>query len=337
MDILSDIESFGRLFLELLNKQKANREAAILHSHISKAKSYNHWFTEDFVNLRLTQICNFLYSEKFISSYSELLKKNIQKGKYFGISSEEKIPLEEFPILLFLLLSGNSFSYKIFEKSDKLLQFFFELLGKNIQGFKERIDFTVSTIKNAEKFIVTRQKEERAEIKKYYEKKELFYEIRYPSVAVLDGNEQPEDLNLLGKDIFTFFGMGPGNIKKLYLPRGYDLQVLFRALEKWNFLNDHNAYANNCQYYRSVYLLNKISFFDTGFMLFKEDSGMRSPTSVLYYEFFEDKKAILGKLNNSLNVSHIFTLNPVSPKELGFGESLTQLLIPSENFINFLQ
>lgn len=337
MDLLYKIQSFGHSFLELLDKQTTNRKSEILYSHIAKAYHFNHWYTEENVLLRLQQICKFLISEQFISTYSIILNNRFKKNRTIGFFSEENIPLEEFPVLLSILLSGNSFLYKTSEKSDKLISFFFELLGKTINDLKQGINFTDGMLKSADTLIITRLKESHSIIKKYLEKKKSFQEVRHQSVAILGGNEDDGTLKLLGKDIFSFYGQGCGNVRKIYIPKSFDLTIFFQAIEGWHSLSDHNTYANNYQYYQSVYLLNRIPHFDNGFLLFKEDKAMRSPTGVMYYEYYEDKSALLETLRHSSNVSVIYTSNPVHKREIMFGESVNQLLLPSENLINFLQ
>jgi len=336
LDILFKIQAFGKLFLDMLNGKKQDKASEILHSLIQNAKNYNHWFTEEAVLLRLNKISDFLISDQFVSAYSSLVKHEFKKNKIYGVYSKENIPLEEFSTLLAILLSGNSFIYKTGEKSDKLITFFFEFLGNSCKELEHCISFTDSTIKIADKYIFTLRNEQNPEVKKYFEKKETLFEIRYQSVAVLDGNEKPEELNLLGHDLFTFFGMGTGNVRKLFVPKGFDLTIFFRAIEEWHSLRDHSSFVNNYQYNKTVYLINNITHFDNGFMLFKEDTAYRAPTGVLFYEYYEDKTALLKILNQSPYLTFIYTANDENSRLRKFGESMNQLLLPSDNIIKFL-
>ncbi len=337
MDILFKIQSVGNLLKELLNKQTNNRDSEKLYSRILEAKSFNHWFTEDAVILRLHQIRNFLTSDEFNSAYSIFTKNKFKKGRIIGVHSEENIPLEEFADLLGILISGNSFIYKTNEKSDKLILYLFELIGKHIPELSQQINFFDGKIKNYDFLFFTQRENANTVLKKYLNKDKSFIEVRHQSVAVLDGNENAEVLKLLGNDVFSFFGMGCGNVRKIYIPKNYDLTIIFKAFEERHSIIDHSAYANNYQYYQSVYLLNCIPHFDNGFLLFKEDTELRSPTGVMYYEYYEDKRVLLETLHDSLNISVIYTSNPVHEKEKMLGESINQLLFPSENLINFLQ
>jgi len=131
--------------------------------------------------------------------------------------------------------------------------------------------------------------------------------------------------------------MGSGSVKKLYLPRGYDLTTFYKSIENWNFLLDHSAYANNYQYYQSVFLINQIPHLDNGFLLLTEDSSYRSPTGVLYYEYYDDKSHLFEMLNNSSNISDIYTSGAAIGHEKMFGDSVNQMLLPSNKLIRFLQ
>jgi hypothetical protein len=237
---------------------------------------------------------------------------------------------------LAVVLSGNSFIYKTNEKSDKLISFFFEVLGNSIKEMKQTINFTDDRIKIADKYIFTHLKDEKPELKKYFAENKTLFEIRYQSVAVLNGNENPEELNLLGEDIFSFFGRGSGNVRKIYIPSGYDLTIFIRAIEEWHFLRDHNAYANNYQYYSTIYLLNNIQYLDNGFLLLKEDDAFIAPIGVLYYEYYENKDALLERLSLSSGISAIYTSCPIHENINKFGESVNQMLVPDDNIKKFL-
>jgi hypothetical protein len=53
---------------------------------------------------------------------------------------------------------------------------------------------------------------------------------------------------------------------------------------------------NNYQYYRSVYLLNRIPHSDNGFLLLKEDENYNSPVGVVYYQYYSSLDQLVQKL-----------------------------------------
>ncbi|MBL0101541.1 MAG: hypothetical protein IPP49_17125 [Saprospiraceae bacterium] len=68
------------------------------------------------------------------------------------------------------------------------------------------------------------------------------------SIAVLTGDETNYELQNLGEDVFSFFGLGCRNVSKVLLPRGYDISKLFVAFEVYADIIHHNKYKNNYDY-----------------------------------------------------------------------------------------
>ena len=54
----------------------------------------------------------------------------------------------------------------------------------------------------------------------------------------------------------------------------------------------HTKYANNYDFNKAVYLVNKENFYDTGYLLLKEERGLSSPVSVLHYEYYDSQTAV---------------------------------------------
>jgi hypothetical protein len=74
---------------------------------------------------------------------------------------------------------------------------------------------------------------------------------------------------------------------------------------------------NNYDFNKAVYLVNREVFYDSGFLLLKEDSKISSPVSVLYYEYYESKDA--AKLQKELLKEKIQCV--VSKHNVPFGKA----------------
>ncbi len=130
-----------------------------------------------------------------------------------------------------------------------------------------------------------------------------YYFGRYPhvirknrnSVAIIYGDETGEELQHLGTDIFSYFGLGCRNISKVYLPRGYDLHTMIKNWDHFSDVIRNNKYANNYEYNMAIYLVNKERFLDTGYLLLKESKGLSSPVSVLYYDYYDSEEKLTGE------------------------------------------
>ena len=60
-----------------------------------------------------------------------------------------------------------------------------------------------------------------------------YYFGKYPSIirknrnsiAIIDGNETEKELEALGTDIFSYFGLGCRNVSKIYVPEDMTLEL----------------------------------------------------------------------------------------------------------------
>jgi hypothetical protein len=81
--------------------------------------------------------------------------------------------------------------------------------------------------------------------------------------------ETEEELKLLGKDIFQYFGLGCRNVSKLFVPEGYKFDKFFEALYEYKDVINNNKYANNYNYNRTLYLMKTEKFLDNNFLKIK--------------------------------------------------------------------
>jgi hypothetical protein len=333
---LQQISDFGEYLRSLVLNPKTDDNAEFLHTEIAKARYYNHWFTDVFVTKRLLSIADFITGKSF-QEFFQKVESVSEKSKFIGISSEEHIPLEEFSSLVTILISGNSFQYKTSDKSDKVLPFIFGLLANQIPEFQTKIKFSPEPLRKVDALFFS-QREKGNETKIQYLKiKESLLDFRPQSVALLSGEETNEEILLLGNDIFNYFGQGAGNVRKIYIPQGYDVRRFFENIENHYPVMEHSPYANNYQYHQSVYLMNRITHLDNGFLLLKEDSGLRAPTGAMYYTYYENYQSLHADLNNNLSVSNIYVSSPKVSKDKAFGDSINQLLLPSNQLIDLLR
>ena len=118
------------------------------------------------------------------------------------------------------------------------------------------------------------------------------------SCAIVSGSETEEDLRLLGKDVFTYFGLGCRNVSKLFLPESFDPVSLIKAWDVYVDIINHHKYHNNYDYQKSILLVNKIPFYDSGFVILHENEKLVSPISVVYLERYKTARALAAKLTS---------------------------------------
>lgn len=254
--------------------------------NIKQAGFKNGWFTEKSVRKALNGICEILNEAdviEFASRYIDDLSK-LKGGKEIGIIMAGNIPAVGFHDFLCVLLSGNTVVTKMSSDDEVLIPAIAQLLISIEDSFKDKIIISSVPRSTYDAVIATGSNNSARYFEQYFGKYPNIIRKSRTSIAVITGDETPEELVGLGKDIFTYFGLGCRNVSKVYLVGDVDITWLIDALVKEVADLDLSKYQNNIDYYRSVYLLNKVKFLETKDFLFKEDEGLNSPISVTFFE-----------------------------------------------------
>lgn len=284
----------------------------------------NGWFTEDNVRNAIAAIASSLNQDLLISWLSKYRKtiSATPQAKNVAVIMAGNIPMVGFHDMLCVLLSGNKFTGKLSSDDKLLLPYIAKILIAIEPKFANYIEFTEGQLKNIDAVIATGSNNSARYFEYYFGKYPHIIRKNRNSVAVLSGMESKEDLKLLGKDIFQYFGLGCRNVSKLFVPRGYKFDTLYESIFDFQYVVNNNKYGNNYDYNRTVYLMgNNESLLDNNFLLLKEDSSYSSPIGVLFYEFYDDIHILNQQLQNEKDqiqciVSTISEINSVIP----FGE-----------------
>ena len=303
--------------LKLLNNKYYNS----FNDLIVKLHNYNPWFTEE--NIRelinsLVILLNKASLEKWLSKYSIHAKP----AKKIGLVLAGNIPLVGFHDFLSVLITGNIFIGKLSSKDNKIFPFIKKLLSEINNEFEQLIYFTEEKLENIDAVIATGSDNSARYFNYYFGKYPNIIRKNRNGIAILNGKETKSELEKLGKDIFQYFGLGCRNVSKLLVPEKYDYNNLFMAIEKYQHLYNNNKYANNVDYNRSIYLMNKTPHLDNGFLLLKEATSLTSPIGVVHYSFYSAKNEINSYIADNTDkiqciVSHISSIKNVIP----FGQS----------------
>jgi hypothetical protein len=256
-----------------------------------RVQNGNSWFTEDYINSALEGIVIFLQKEnleKWIGAYDIPEKTN---PKSVGVMMAGNIPAVGFHDLLTVLISGNKACVKLSSSDTILMSWLINRLIEINPEFSELISIE-EMLKGKDAYIATGSDNSARYFNYYFGKYPSVIRQNRTSIAVLTGEESPEDLKALGKDIFKYFGLGCRNVSKVYLKSENQLQQLLDNLEGFSFVANHHKYHNNYDYNKSIYLVNTEKHLDNGFLLVKESKELVSPISVLYYEIYESQEAL---------------------------------------------
>ena len=115
--------------------------------------------------------------------------------------------------------------------------------------------------------------------------------------TLLDGEETEEELRNLAHDIYHYFGRSPRATRKLYVPEGYDFVPLLRILqEESRPIASHNQFLNHLDYQKSIRLMGKQYYMDSGTFLLVESADTNPPVAVVHYKYYHNEcdKPALG-------------------------------------------
>ncbi len=301
MDIEERIKSFADLGEILSNALKGNHfiYGEEINDLIARQYILNPWFTSENVRLALNAIAAELSSENLIkwTRNYPLLKKNKPPVKA-GVIMAGNIPLAGFHDYLSVLISGNNIIAKTSSKDYELIVKISSILCDINPEFTHKIEFTNGPLLNFDLIIATGSNNSSRYFESYFGKYRNIIRKNRNSVAILTGSETAEELRALGDDIFSYFGLGCRNVSKIFLPEGYDLSNLTQNWGTFASIINHEKYANNYDFNKAVYLVNKEVFHDTGYILLKENVALSSPVSVLYFEYYRSKNDAEQQIKN---------------------------------------
>ncbi|HEY9124638.1 MAG TPA: hypothetical protein PK252_05720 [Bacteroidales bacterium] len=320
MDLLTFINSNCKELLHLLNADEDGWQLPFIES-INKAIHLNRWFDKENILRRLRCTFEYYASDALINDLTA--NEKVIEQKTIGLISEERIPMEEITTILNLINAGNKVIYKKPENYDIVLCSLFEYWQNKAGRELLPIEFTDRPIKGFDTLLITGREPWKGEKRKFFEKHHVIEKTRYNSIGIITDSITNEQFKAMASDIFCYYGLGCGNIRKIYIPEGFAIERIFEAIEPWHNVMLHNAYANNFQYHQSVFLMNKIKHLDNGFILLKEDAASYAPIGILHYQYYSDINK-LKVLIDKENKYQILSNNP----ELGlkFGNADKQLL-----------
>lgn len=298
MSLKERIESFSELG-RLLRESLAGIETGYtneLEKLINGQQLKNPWFTPENVKMAIQAIANELTYENLVNwtdQYPHL--KTQYNSVTVGVVMAGNIPLAGFHDFLSVLITGNNIISKTSSKDSELIVFIGKMLRDINKHLDEKINFPEEILKGFDMVIATGGNNSSRYFEYYFGKYPNIIRKNRNSIAILTGNETREEITGLGIDIFSYFGLGCRNVSKIYIPVGYDLNRLASVWAGWLPIANHNKYANNYDYNKAIFMVNRENFIDTGFVLLKENEGLSSPVAVLYYEFYNSLDDCLEK------------------------------------------
>lgn len=284
---------------------------------LKRSEVENPWFTEESQRFALEQWADLLDEKqlhKWLESYTPA-----SEPKKIGLILAGNLPLVGFHDVISVILSGHIPVIKLSSK-DRL---WIPHLLKLWQTFTPELGFElVEKLDDFDAVIATGSNNTARYLEYYFSKKPNIIRKNRTSVAVLSGEETNEEMERLGKDIFTYFGLGCRNVTRLFIPEEFPLERIFENLIPFQDVINHNKYANNYDYNRAVYLLNQEKFWDNNFVLLRESDDLFSPLSVVNFSRYKTIEEVDDFLKTRENEIQAVVSNlKLSLPYVGFGES----------------
>jgi hypothetical protein len=265
---------------------------------IDEEEKKNPWFTPDNVKKSLYSLgkaLSYENLEKWLAAYP-IPEGPLPDPVDVGVIMAGNIPLVGFHDFLSVIFSGHRLTAKLSTKDDRLLPLLMEVLFSLDHGFSDLVRFEAGPLKNPGAVIATGSNNSSRYFDYYFGKFPNIIRKNRNSTAILDGSETKEELRDLAGDIFSYFGLGCRNVSKIYLPEDYEIAELLDCFQDYAFLAYHHKYANNYEYQRAIQLVNRAPFYDTGFLVVREDASYSSPVGCLHYERYGDREALERRL-----------------------------------------
>jgi hypothetical protein len=277
---------------------------------LKKSEIENPWFTNENHKFALQQWADLLTEENIKDWLKEYSAS--KTSKRVGLILAGNIPLVGLHDVISVVLSNHIPVIKLSSKDRYMIPFLLKKWNEFSEG-NVQFEF-VEKLENFDAVIATGSNNTARYLEYYFKDRLNIIRKNRTSIAVLKGDETDEELQLLAKDIFQYFGLGCRNVTRLFIPQDFLIDRLFENFLNFQEVINHNKYANNYDYNRAVYLLNQDKFWDNNFVMLKEDDKLFSPLSVINfsrYSSLEDVKSFVAENEESIQCI-------VAKEELGF-------------------
>lgn len=277
-----------------LGKWFGSQNEAEFDALCQMAANQNNWFTKDSIRKSFQAWADSLSAEKINHWVQPYTFKS--SGKKVGLVLAGNIPLVGLHDVLSVIISGNIACIKYSSQDTILMKTVLNALVNIEPKIKSQIQ-EVERLNDADAVIATGSDNSARYFKHYFGNHPHVIRQNRVSVGIINGEENIEDFQALGEDIFTYFSLGCRNVAKVFIPKGFELPKLIGSMDKFSPALDHHKYRNNYDYNKSIYLVNREPHLDSGFFMMRESKDLVSPISVLFYETYESEAELSLKLS----------------------------------------
>ena len=304
--VIKIVEEFGKLDDELLQLAHKNNS---WFDKKSVLFSLNHW----------RNILNYGSLNEWLNNYDQ---SKFFKHKKILVLNAGNIPLAGFHDFLCVFLTGNSPIIKM-SSNDSVL--FPKIISKCISSLSYKVPVKLlNSVEDVlcDKLIMSGNNISTQIVEYKFKNTSKLIRRNKNSIAIINGEETDDEIDNLGDDIFTYYGMGCRNVSKLYVKKGFSLNRILKIFnKKFSYVSKNPTYMNNYNYHKAIYQLDGLKFYDGMFFILREDESIGSPMSVINYEFYNNLEEIYSKIEQRsdeiqciVSRNHIVFGNSQKPK-----------------------
>jgi len=317
VETLTMLKQFFDTYIQVSKNSEAplRRELINFEQAINRQAAKNKLFTKENIRLAIG------YWSGLLAISGAYEQQTPELAKTIGYVADERFPLRSLPDIISILQHGHRVKVYYTDQSDELMKAVRQILIDAEDDIVDQFEITETFISNPDAIIIDEGERELSVWTDYLKKFPHLIRKRKTSVAVLNGNEEIEQIEQLSRFIYQFKGNSDFSVKKIFAPKDYDWANFFPHMEQYASLMQDNQYANSYEYNRSVFLLNRIEHWDNGFSLFTVNEELFAPMGVVFYEEYEST-AQLDKLLSSHkdDVKRIIHVNEIGRSDPYFSD-----------------
>jgi hypothetical protein len=271
-----------------------------------RAARENPWFIPEFIELASKNIASrFLQKDKldkWASSYN--IPVTQPEPKRVGLVMAGNIPLVGFHDMLCVFISGHKCIIKPSSKDEILVKHLLKMMAEWNTDISNYISFA-DRLTGCDAYIATGSNNTGKYFEYYFGKYPHIIRYNRTSVAILNGTESLEELELLSGDMNLYFGLGCRNVTKLFVPKDYDFVPLLSSMKKYSYFQDYHKYKHNYDYHLALLMMGNKFYMTDGTVILAENTSPFTPVSQVNYEYYENKDEVVQKLKESADVQAI--------------------------------
>ncbi|MPS71678.1 MAG: acyl-CoA reductase [Chryseobacterium sp.] len=314
------LEKLGNFIKDFFQKEEDNyneKEERLAYL-MTRSEIENPWFTKENQQYNLKQWSGLFTKENIENWLSKYWLSSAPKR--VGLILAGNIPLVGFHDIISVVLGNHIPVIKLSSKDRLVLPYLLELWN---EFSNNEIEYhIVERLENFDAVIATGSNNTARYLEYYFKNSLSIIRKNRTSIAVLKGDELDGELQLLADDIFRYFGLGCRNVTKILIPKEFKLDRLFENFINYQEVINHNKYANNYDYNKAIYLLNRDLFWDNNFVMMKEDEKLFSPLSVINFSRYETLEEVKQFLESNRDEIQTIVAKPeLGLESIGFGET----------------